>query len=236
MPRTVAPLPARTPESDPGVIDVASPPFYYSFHLTPRGSTKLIIRIGKFSDGVASTDEKRVAATLLQMKQRWQRLNHIELYVGAVRLYNLGYRNEATYWLYSADYLADVYVRLADVRKMWGQPPDANPAMNMYMAPQDFGEFAEPKILGFAYCDEEKRLTILDRVKSDRAHVPDLQAIYPDIAFVSKTHWAKAAGEALAELGVHRPTLPNGDTNGYDPWGYTLDYSHLTSKRFPGGF
>ncbi len=40
------------------------------------------------------------------MRKQWQRLSFPELYVGAIRLYDLGYRNDAVYWFYTAQYRA----------------------------------------------------------------------------------------------------------------------------------
>lgn len=220
----VYPKEAGTPEE----INVAADPYYYPGDRSPQP----LIRIGKFSDGLASTDEKRFIATILQMKQQWAQLNHVELFVGAVRLYNFGYRDEATYWYYSAAYLQALYWRLVDVTKMGGQ---GSPSMDMYTVGEVFGESAAPKILGFAYCNNEEREAILRSVKSERAQVANMEALYPGVGFVSRTRWSDANTRVLSGLGLHRPTLPVGDYT-YDFWGVTLDYSHLTSKHFPGGF
>lgn len=148
----VYPREAGSPED----IDVSAESYYYQL----RGPATPIIRIGQFSDGLGWADEKRVVATLLQMKQQWRRLNHVELYVGAVRLYNFGYRNEAVYWYYSAGYLQDLYWRLADARKMG---PQGTPSMDMYTIGEIFDESAAPKILGFGYCNDKTRRSTLSR-------------------------------------------------------------------------
>jgi hypothetical protein len=229
MHNLAASLPTPSPKPAGQINGLSVSPFYF----TPYRSQKPIIHVGKFSDGLASTNEDHLVATILRMKQQWSRLNHVELYVGAVRLYNFGYRNEATYWYYSASYLWDCYTRLVDVRKMGGQ---GTPSMDMYTAGELFGEDGGPQILGFALLHESERQRILHAVNSDRAHTPEMEALYPGIAFVSKARWPKASKKALLALANYRNSLPVGDTYGYDPWGYTWDYSHLTSKHFPGGF
>ena len=52
------------------------------------------------------------------MKQDWDRLTFPELYVAAIRLYDLGYRKEAVYWFYSAQYRGRQFGVLLDQTKM----------------------------------------------------------------------------------------------------------------------
>lgn len=52
------------------------------------------------------------------MKKDWDRLTFPELYVGAIRLYDLGYRKEAVYWFYSAQYRGRQFGVLLDQTKM----------------------------------------------------------------------------------------------------------------------
>ncbi len=80
--------------ADPGRIDAYVTPFY--------DSAGPVINVGKYSTGLASKTPGEFVATILRMKNQWNDLNFIELYVAAIRLYDLGYRNEATYWFYTA--------------------------------------------------------------------------------------------------------------------------------------
>jgi hypothetical protein len=84
--------------NDPARIDVYVTPFYKS-----RGPTT---EVGAFSKGVAASNEADFVATMPRMRQSSNELRFPEMYVAAIRLYDLGFRKEATYWFYSAEYRA----------------------------------------------------------------------------------------------------------------------------------
>ena len=65
-------------------------------------------------------------ATVLSMKKEWQRLSFVELYVTAIRLYDAGYRDEATYWFYTAQYKGRQFAVLTDQRSSAVSDPRAS--------------------------------------------------------------------------------------------------------------
>jgi len=89
-------LKAAQPEINPSHIDAYVTPYYDS-----KGPE---VKLGRFSSGLASAKEDDFLATIAQMKKDWDRLTFPELYVAAIRLYDLGYRKESVYWFYSAQY------------------------------------------------------------------------------------------------------------------------------------
>jgi hypothetical protein len=76
-------LKAAQSDINPSQIDVYVTPYYNS-----KGPE---VSIGRFSSGLASTKEANFLATIAEMKKDWDRLTFPELYVGAIRLYDLGY-------------------------------------------------------------------------------------------------------------------------------------------------
>jgi hypothetical protein len=96
--------------TDPAHIEVYVTPYYNS-----KGST---IDVGAFSGGLAAKSESDLVATISQMKQSWETLNFAEVYVAAIRLYDLGFRKESIYWFYSAQYRGRLFATLADREKM----------------------------------------------------------------------------------------------------------------------
>jgi hypothetical protein len=82
-------LKAAQPEINPSHIDAYVTPYYDS-----KGP---VISVGGFSSGLAAAKEDDFLTTIAQMKRAWDRLTFPELYVGAIRLYDLGYRKEAVY-------------------------------------------------------------------------------------------------------------------------------------------
>jgi len=103
-------LEAAQPVSNASHIDVYVTPYYNS-----KGPS---VSIGRFSSGLASGKEDEFLATIGRMKKDWNQLTFPELYVAAIRLYDLGYRKEAVYWFYSAQYRGRQFVVLLDQSKM----------------------------------------------------------------------------------------------------------------------
>jgi hypothetical protein len=79
---------------DAGRIEIYVMPYYNS--AGPK------INVGQYSEGLNAKSEPKFVATISRMKQNWAKLSFIEMYVAAIRLYDMGYRNEATYWFYTA--------------------------------------------------------------------------------------------------------------------------------------
>src|SRR5947207_10973563 len=103
-------LKAASPEINPFHIDAYITPYYDS-----KGPE---VKVGRFSSGLASAKEEDFLATIAQMKEDWDRLTFPELYVAAIRLYDLGYRKESVYWFYSAQYRGRQFGVLLDQTKM----------------------------------------------------------------------------------------------------------------------
>ena len=70
--------------NDPSHIEVYVTPFYNS-----KGP---VIEVGPFSNGLAAKSESEFVATIAKMKQSWDTLNFPEVYVAAIRLYDLGFK------------------------------------------------------------------------------------------------------------------------------------------------
>jgi hypothetical protein len=101
---------AAAPEINPSHIDVYVTPYYNS-----KGPA---VSVGRFSSGLASPKLDEFLTTIVEMKKDWDRLTFPELYVAAIRLYDLGYRKEAVYWFYSAQYRGRQFGVLLDQAKM----------------------------------------------------------------------------------------------------------------------
>jgi hypothetical protein len=221
-------LVATAPRGDPGTIDAYVMPYY--------NSSGPVIKIGKFSSGLASDVPGQFVATIVRMKQQWSTLNFVELYAGAIRLYDLGYRNEATYWFYTAQFRGRQYAALVDQMKLGSI---GNPGFELYHAQDAFFQVAGPSINGFAFGDVDGLQKIVAEVESQNRSVPDMGAMYPGVAFVHKAQWPQknAAVEAgLAKLADYLATQKPQIARERAQDGTQARFAKLTSKRFPGGF
>ena len=95
---------------DPGHIEVYITPYY--------NSTGPNIEVGEFSKGLATKSEPEFVATISKMKQSWNELAYPQVYVAAIRLYDLGFRKESIYWFYSAQYRGRLFATLVNREKI----------------------------------------------------------------------------------------------------------------------
>jgi hypothetical protein len=213
--------------ADAGHIDAYVTPYY--------NSSGPIVRIGRYSAGLAATNRGQVVATLLAMKKHWSDLTFTELYVGAICLYDLGYRNEATYWFYSAQYAGRLFALLVDQRKL-GSVGDR--AFELHHAQNAFFELVGPDVNGYAFGHANTLVAILHRVRSDKRAVPKLQSIYPGISFSNPSRWAainEKLNAALGQLALQIEAQSRELSQARARNGTAARFARVTSKPFPGG-
>jgi hypothetical protein len=174
-------LKAAQPEINPSHIDAYVTPYYDS-----KGP---VISVGRFSSGLASAKLDEFLAIIAEMKKDWDRLTFPELYVAAIRLYDLGYRKEAVYWFYSAQYRGRQFGVLLDQTKMGSI---GSPGFELLHAQNAFYQLVGPYINGYAFGDIDGLVKIVERVQKEGRRIPDLQTAYPGVTFKSQSEWMSA--------------------------------------------
>jgi len=164
---------------DPARIEVYITPYYNS-----KGPE---INVGPFSKGLAAVSEPEFVATISKMKQSWSTLRFPEMYVAAIRLYDLGFRNEATYWFYSAQYRGRLFAILVDQEKMGTM---GAPGFELVQAANAFQQLVGPYVNGYAFGDIDHLTQIVERVQNENKTVPGMERIYPVVSFKQKSDWA----------------------------------------------
>jgi hypothetical protein len=211
--------------SDPARIEVYITPFYNS-----KGPA---IEVGPWSKGFLAKSEPEFVATISKMKQAWNTLRFPEMYVAAIRLYDLGFRNEATYWFYSAQYRGRLLASVIDREKMGSI---GAPGFELVQAANAFQQLVGPYINGYAFGDIERLIQIVERVQKENKTVPDLDKTYPGIAFKPRSEWDpgnNGINEGLTKLlsmlkdqkaSIKKTRIDNGTE---------AKFSKLTSKELP---
>jgi len=174
-------LKAAQPEINPSHIDVYVTPYYNS-----KGPE---VKVGRFSSGLASAKEDEFLATIAEMRKDWDRLTFPELYVAAIRLYDLGYRKEAVYWFYSAQYRGRQFGVLLDQTKMGSI---GSPGFELLHAQNAFYQLVGTYINSYAFGDMDGLVKIVERVQKEGHRIPDLEAAYPGVTFKNKSEWPSA--------------------------------------------
>ena len=138
------------------------------------------------------------------MKKDWEQLTFPELYVAAIRLYDLGYRKEAVYWFYSAQYRGRQFGILLDQSKMGSI---GSPGFELLQAQNAFFQLVGPYINGYAFGDMDGLVKVVERVQKEGRRIPDLQTTYPNVAFRSKSEWEPANTDLADGMGKLISTL-----------------------------
>src|SRR5215471_9758587 len=176
----------------PAQIEVYVTPYYNS-----KGP---VIDVGPFSNGLAAKSEAEFLATISKMKASWETLNFPEVYIAAIRLYDLGFRKDSIYWFYSAQYRGRLLATLIDQEKMGSI---GSPGFELFQAQNAFQQLVGPYINGYAFGDIDQLIPIIQRVQREGKVVPDLTKIYPRVTFKPKSEWDtgnKGLNEGLTKL------------------------------------
>jgi hypothetical protein len=212
--------------SDPARIEVYITPYY--------NSDGPVIEAGRFSKGLAAKSEPEFVETILKMKQSWNGLRFPEMYVTAIRLYDLGFRNESTYWFYSAQYRGRLLASLVDQEKIGSM---GAPAFELVQAANAFQQLVGPYINGYAFGDIDRLIQIVERVQKENKAVPDLEKLYPGVAFKRRLEW-NAGNESLNEGLTKFLSMLNDQKTSLKKTrvenGTEAKFSKLTNKEFPG--
>lgn len=217
---------APQPEINPSHIDVYVTPYY--------NSKRPEVSVGRFSAGLRSAQEDEFVATIAEMKKDWDRLTFLELYVGAIRLYDLGYRKEAVYWFYSAQYRGRQFGLLLDQSKMGSI---GSPGFELLHAQNAFYQLVGPYINGYAFEDIDGLVKIVERVQKENRHIPDLKAAYPGVTFKNKDEWDSAnnnLADGMNQLMSMLKEKKDEIKQQRIERGMEEKFSKLTSKELPG--
>src|SRR5947208_12026129 len=213
--------------TDPAHIEVYITPYY--------NSNGPAIEVGRFSSGLAAKSESEFLASIAKMKQSWETLYVPELYVAAIRLYDLCFRKDSIYWFYSAQYRGRLFATLIDQNKMGSI---GNAGFELFQAQNAFQQLVGPYINGYAFGDIDQLIPIIERVQREGKVVPDLTKIYPRVPFKPKSEWDtgnKGLNEGLTKL---LATLKNEKASIKQQRierGMETKFGKLTSKDLPKG-
>jgi hypothetical protein len=213
--------------TDPARIEVYITPYYNS-----KGPA---IDVGPMSNGLSASSEPEFVATISRMKQSWNTLRFPEMYVAAIRLYDLGYRNEATYWFYSAQYRGRLLALLVDQEKMGSI---GTPAFELVQAANAFQQLVGPYINGYAFGDIDHLIHVVEQVQKENRTVLDLEKIYPGVTFKQRSEWDagnnglnEGLSKFLGMLRDQKATIKNQRSEN----GTEAKFLKLRSKELPAG-
>jgi len=173
-------------------------PIFVSPYYNSNGSTGPIIQVGKFSRDLTTADGKSIQALVNRMKTEWSTLSVVQMYVAAIRLFDLGHRDDGVYWFYSAQYRARLLVMVSVPEKSDGDTP-AEPG-GRFPSHHAFFTVAGHHINHYAHRRPRMLARTIQRVANEHETPPPLRTIYPTVNFIPDSQWDDRHRELAAGL------------------------------------
>lgn len=190
-------IPTSTPEPAP-VQQPSNPPIPI---LVPRfyNSEGLQIRVGNYSQQLGTLDLQELNVLAKEMARQKDALTPEQMFVLAIRLYDLGEKDNSVYWFYEAQFRAKLFLQTLDADHFAGISELSAGLLASYDA---FTELAGEYINGYAGCDIDNWVKIARSVKEDNPKPPELDKIFPEAVFVERSQWQGINDEVAAGLGA----------------------------------
>jgi hypothetical protein len=155
------------------------------------------IQVGEPGKALASADAGTILRVCDRLKKDRDKLRAEVMYVAAVRLYDLGKKDEAVYWFYTAQYRARVFGAILDKDKIGTIGSEAFELQQAYNA---FNQLAGKYLNGYAFGRLETLEKTLQRVVEEGKAMPRYGELYPGVAFAPAETWAAKNDEVSRGL------------------------------------
>lgn len=188
---TPTPEPAFIPVTGKTPIPILVPRFY--------DSEGLQIYVGKHSQQLDTGDVRELNLLEEEMARQRATLTPEQMFVLAIRLYDLGEKDTSVYWFYEAQFRAKLFQQALDA----SHATQVNAPSAALLASYDaFTKLAGEYINGYAGCDVDNWVKIAKSVQDDNPTAPELDKIFPEAVFVERDQWQRINDEVAAGLGV----------------------------------
>lgn len=178
-PSAVAPteVPAPpTPSFSP--LPIAVSPFY--------NAENKQINVGSYSEQLNTSDFQELTTIAGEMAKQKDALTPEQMFVLAIRLFDLGDNDNAVYWFYEAQFRAKLFQAALDPLQIASV---GDPAFELPAAYSAFTQLSGEYINGYAGCDIDNWIRIATMVKDANPEPPELDKLFPGVAFVESGQW-----------------------------------------------
>lgn len=170
-------------------ISIAISPYYDS-----EGTQ---IDVGKYSEQLKTEDLQILTELADEMAQEKEVLTPEQMYVLAIRLYNLGDRDNSIYWYYEAQFRARLFQQAIEPAQMVST---SDITFLLTTAYDSFQKLAGEYINGYAGCNLDNWAKYTKMVADDNPTPAQLDQIFPDTVFVTPEQWQRINNEVAAGL------------------------------------
>ncbi len=145
------------------------------------------INVGNYSEQLETFKYDELSALVDEMTQNKADLTPEQMFVLAIKLFELGDNDNAVYWFYEAQFRAKLFLIALD--------PDhigsiGDPSFELPAAYNAFTQLSGDYINAYTGCDIENWTNIATMVKNHNPTPPDLTRLFPDVVFVAKSQWS----------------------------------------------
>ncbi len=159
-----------------------------------------VIKVGKYSKNLKSQKLEVILRTASQMEQDLNTLTPAQMFVLAIRLYDLGIRDGAVIWYYRARYRSRLFFKtLQNPGEMYG-PGKPTAAAKLWASYTSFSKQVGLHITGYAGCNIDNWVMTIRKVEQTSRRVPDLPTLFSNVEFKAKKDWINANIEVSAEM------------------------------------
>lgn len=157
------------------------------------------IYVGDYSQQLATDNLQQLTALAADMAKQKDRLTPQQMFVLAIRFYDLGGKDNSVYWFYEAQFRAKLFLKTLDGAHIGTKGDPTYELLNDYIT---FTKSAGEYINGYAGCDVDNWVKIARVVQGDNPNPPELDKIFPDAVFVERSQWQSINNDVAAGLGV----------------------------------
>jgi hypothetical protein len=182
--------PTFTPQASDPSIAILVPRLY--------DSEALEIHVGNYSQQLKTHDLEELSVLAEEMARQKHELTPEQMFVLAIRLYDLGEKDNSVYWFYEAQFRAKLFLKTLDADHFAGISKRSSGLLSSYEA---FTELAGEYINGYAGCDIDNWVKIAKSVQDDNPTPPELDKLFPEAVFVERSQWQFINDEVAAGLG-----------------------------------
>jgi len=181
---------------------------FYAASREPEGTPRVEVST-KYDRLLASSNAEDVTRARDLMQQEWDTITPMTMMVLAIRLYDVGLRDDAVFWYYAARNRYLTTMRVADMK--------ARELSGVEGAMTSFVYLAGPVINGYAFCDIEKQQAIAKNALKwtiDHPYTALLNPAIPGLPGDRKENVRKAFNEmldAIAKEEAYLAVMPNVD-------------------------
>ncbi|MDB5389162.1 MAG: ankyrin-like [Planctomycetaceae bacterium] len=185
---------AQAPVPPNGRIPIFVSPYYDS-----NGEKGPHISAGPFSGKLSAATAETILALTKTMHEpeAWDKLSTEAMFVTAIRLYDWGFKDEASFWYYSADYRIRL-IRAIVPPQDFGGIGDA--VFESLTARDAFRSVAGEFLLKHAMGDLPKLRTILKQVIGANESLPKFKEIFPNQKFSVDINWLEKNKQVAADF------------------------------------